>query len=363
MKGTLSNRQRIVNTVTGGEIDRLPFYFYLGPWIETLERWHAEGLPEESSWSGGFDFDDGIEIIAVNLGYCPQFEYSILEDRGDKIIYRDIFGITQMSEKHKSAIPMYLDYPVKDRASWLELKKRLDPDSPERFPADWKRIAGEYNSGDKAMQLGSYPYGLFGTLRDMMGVEKLLFSFYDEPELIHEIMDYLTDFWIELYARICKDVRVDIIHIWEDMSGKSGSLISPGMIREFMMPNYEKIKKFADHANIPVLFLDTDGDCRELVPLFMECGINLIMPFEVAAGCDILEYRRKYPKLGIMGGIDKREIAKGRAATDLEIERIRPMFGQGGYFAMLDHLVQPEVSWEDFQYFVMKLRDEIMLGL
>jgi uroporphyrinogen-III decarboxylase len=355
----LGNRQRIINTIVGGEVDRLPFFFFFGPWGETLERWYGEGLKEGTDWAEGFGFDAGISMLDVNLGYSPRFEYQVLEDRGEKIVFRDELGITQMSNKHGASIPAYLDYPVKDRASWLELKKRLDPNDLARFPQNWKELAVCLNHGDKAVQIGSYPYGLFGTLRDMMGVEQLLLAFYDEPELIHEMMDYLTDFWITIYDKVCDDVNIDIIHIWEDMSGKSGSLISPKMVREFMMPNYKKIKAFADAHGIPAIALDTDGDCVELVPLFMESGINLIMPFEVAAGSDILQYRRQYPNLAIMGGINKIEIAKGRKSIDRELDRISPMLRQNGYFAMLDHLIHPEISWEDFTYFVVRLKDLI----
>jgi uroporphyrinogen decarboxylase len=93
------------------------------------------------------------------------------------------------------------------------------------------------------------------------------------------------------------------------------------------------------------------------VPLFIESGINLVFPFEVAAGCDVNVYREKYPKLGILGGIDKREIAKGKSAIDAELERIRPMFAKGGYIAALDHLPHPEISWQDFCYYAEKLKE------
>jgi len=193
----------------------------------------------------------------------------------------------------------------------------------------------------------------------MMGVENLLFAFYDAPDLIHEIMDYLTDFWLALYRKVCVDVKVDAIHIWEDMSGKNGSLISPQMVRDFMMPNYTKIAAFASENNIPVFSLDTDGDCSQLVPLFVECGINLVLPFEVAAGCDIIKYRKKYPDLCIMGGIDKREIARGKAAIDMELDRIDSLLHSSGYWPALDHLIHPEISYNDFKYFVSSLKERI----
>ena len=356
----MTNRDRFINTVLCKKVDRLPFFFCFGPWDETIRRWNTEGLSKGKTWDEEFGFDPGLIVVDVNLGYYPKFEEKIVEDKGNTIIKCDFRGILLEDRKDGGSIPRFIEYPVKNTEDWEKLKnERLNPDDPDRFPKNWAELVKTYNEGDQVVQIGSYPYGLFGTLRDMMGVEELLVSFYDQPELIHNMMDYLTDFWIKIYEKVCQDVKIDCIHIWEDMSGKQGSLISPAMIREFMMPNYQKIKVFADAHNIPVISLDTDGDCSELVPLFIESGINLILPFEVAAGCDILEYRKKYPGLGIMGGIDKQEIAKGKKAIDRELERISNMFKQPGYLPALDHLIHPEISWEDFRYFVYRLKEII----
>lgn len=356
----MRNRERIINTVLCKEVDRLPFYFYFGPWTETYERWYKEGLEPGSRWDTEFGFDPGFTIVTVNYGYYPAFTEEILEDNPDKMIVKDEYGITKEIRKGGSSIPRYIEYPVKTREDWETLKsERLNPDDEGRFPENWKDLVKSYNDGDHIVQVGVFPYGLFGTLRDMMGVEKLLMAFYDEPELIHDMMDYLTDFWIRIYEKVCEEVKVDCIHIWEDMSGCNGSLISPNMVREFMMPNYKKIKAFADKKDIPIISLDTDGDCSELVPLFIESGINLVFPFEVAAGCDITKYRKQYPKLGIMGGIDKLEIAKGKESIDKELDRISDMFKFSGYIPSLDHLPHPQISWDDFKYFVYRLKEII----
>jgi len=81
------------------------------------------------------------------------------------------------------------------------------------------------------------------------------------------------------------------------------------------------------------------------------------MPFEVQAGSNIVDYRIKYPSLGIMGGIDKLEIAKGREAIDGELARLGEIFKRPGYFPALDHLIHPGISFEDFKYFVRRLKE------
>lgn len=354
----MTNRERIIKTALCRDTDRPPFFFYFGPWGETVANWRTQGL-EGEDWASRFGFDPGIAIVNVNLGYLPAFEWKMLEDKGDTYICTDSMGITLEAKKNSSTIPKYLDYPVKTREDWEELKSRLDPDSPRRFPPEWDTLVRSYNEGDCAVQLGSYPYGLFGTVRDIMGLEGMMFALYEQPELVRDIMDYLTGFWLSIYEKVCRDVKVDIIHIWEDMSGKQGSIISPAMVREFMLPNYRRIKSFADSHGIPIIALDTDGNCSELVPLFIEAGINLMMPFEVAAGSDIVEYRSLYPSLAIMGGIDKQKIALGRQSIDAELDRLDGMFRRGGYFAALDHLIHPDISWDDFNYFIERLKIKI----
>jgi uroporphyrinogen decarboxylase len=128
------------------------------------------------------------------------------------------------------------------------------------------------------------------------------------------------------------------------------------MVRRFMMPNYRKIKDLADAKGVPLMSVDSDGDVSELVPIMMEHGVNYFWPFEVQAGCDIEAYRRLYPKLGIMGGLDKRALAQDTAAIDHELARAERMLRQGGYVASPDHGVPPDVPWDNYRYYLQELR-------
>ncbi|MCL2741722.1 MAG: hypothetical protein FWE70_06385 [Oscillospiraceae bacterium] len=359
----MTNRERIIKTALCEDTDRPPFISAFGPWGETVERWRAEGLGPDVGWDDGCGFDAGFRTVGLNLGYLPQFKPELIEDREHTQVVVDWQGIKCEVRKGGSSIPRYIEYPIKCRGDWERVREeRLDPDDPGRFPPDWDEVAKGLNAGDHAVQIGSYPYGVFGWMRDLMGLEGLLFGLHDDPGLIREMMGYLTGFWIRIYEKVCRDVRVDCLHIWEDMSGKQGSLISPAMFREFMTPQYERLSGFARTHGIPIVSVDTDGNCDELVPLFMEGGVNMVFPFEVAAGSDVLEFRRRYPKLCIMGGIDKRAVALGREAIDAELGRIRPMFSMNGYIASMDHLIHPEISLDSFRYYVDGLRKAVFGG-
>ena len=358
----LSNRERMLRTCLNQDIDRQPFWFMFGPWGETLERWRSEGL-QSNDWKSPFNFDTGFETLPVNLGFCPAFERKVLNDDGEKRTVRDELGLTFIEKKSRSTIPLYIDYPVKCKDDWERLKaRRLNPNSPERFPEDWHSVINGMTERDAAIQVGSFPYGLFGTARDLMGVENLLINFYEDPELIHDIMNYLTDFWISIYKIILtKDTQIDHIHIWEDMSGKQGPLISPAMFREFMMPNYRKIVDFAKENGISIVSVDTDGNMDIMMPLLKESGINLVLPFEVQAGCDIVAIKKQYPDLCLHGGIDKRKLALTRKDIDEELDRVAEIFEYSGYIAALDHLPHPEISFDNFSYFIERLKEKIKL--
>lgn len=358
----MTNRERFIACATCKPIDRTPVFFMFGPWGETVARWQNEGVPNPGGAWADFNLDRCVGIAGyVNHHFCPGFAYELIEKLpGGKSIIRDGFGqIIECIDGH-STIPKIIRSPVNSYEEWKQIRtERFNASDPRRFPPNWKEIAENLNAADVPVQIGTYPMGLYGTMRDLMGVEGSLFCFYDDPALVEAIMCELTDFYLELFEKICRDVKVDVLHIWEDMSGKQGSLISPEHVRKYMVPNYRRLRDFADKHNIPVMQLDTDGNCEELIPLFAEGGVNMMLPFEVLAGCDVVELRKKYPYMSMMGGIDKMKISLGKKAIDEEIERIRPLLGYTGYFPALDHLIPPEMSFDDYKYFTERIISEV----
>ena len=210
------------------------------------------------------------------------------------------------------------------------------------------------------LAIAGFPGGFFGTPRNILGEENLLVSYYDQPELIRTIINDLCTFWIALYDKVLDQTDADLALIWEDMSYKNGSLISPTLVREFMLPAYKRLTAFFRDRGVKHILLDTDGDCWELMPIFMEGGVTGVYPFEVNANMDVVAVRKAFPTLQMMGGMDKVQLAKGRDAIDRELEAKIPfMLKHGGYIPHVDHHVPPDVSWENFVYYRTRLNDMI----
>jgi hypothetical protein len=182
------------------------------------------------------------------------------------------------------------------------------------------------------------------------------------PDLVHEIMDHMTGIYLAVFKQVVRDVRVDVIHLWEDMCYRNGPLISPRHWEAFMGPNYRRIAAFARAHGIPILSVDTDGNPALIASPMVDAGVNLLFPMEVAAGCDVNAWRKAHPALGLLGGVDKRALARGPEAIDAELARIRPAVETGRYIPALDHLVPDNVSWENYCYYARGL-GELIAGV
>jgi len=375
----MTDRERFQAIMNFDPCDRM-LRWEQGFWGGAVERWYREGMPRRHGVEGDPMFGDtvrgpatpiasgdrvcrdvlegaGLDLptlrVPVELYLCPAYEEEALEDAGDQVVMRDAFGIVKRMPKDKNSIPHFLEWPAPDREGFERLAaERLNPDTPGRFPPDWAAQVERLNGYDGVVALGGYPCGFFGAPRFLMGEVALLMGFLESPDLVRRIVNHLTDLWAALYDRVLSQVRVDCIHIWEDMSFKNGPLISPALFREFLAPAYRKVTEVARGRGVKVVFVDTDGDCRQLIPLFLEGGVTGLYPFEVQAGMDVRAIREAFPRLQMLGGVDKREIAGGPARIDAELGRRLPgVVERGGYIPMADHQVPPDVSWENYLYY------------
>lgn len=359
----MTDRERFVACLTGQPVDRPPFWLFWGPWATTWQRWFEEGKPAEITDARSFAQPDAVpHVVPVNCGPCPRFEPVVLEEDEHYRVSLDSWGIVRRNTKLNESMPQFVRFPVQSRADWERYRdERLDPDHPDRLAGPWRERVREWVDRGVPIQLGYFPdVTIFGGVRWLLGDEECLLAFYTMPELVRGITERLTDIYLTVFTAVVREVRVDVVHIWEDMCGRQGPLISPAHWREFLGPCYRRIKAFCVEHDIPLLSVDTDGNPHDIVPPMLEAGVNYLWPLEVAAGCDVHEFQRRYPQLGLMGGIDKRALAQGPAAIDAELERVWPAVERGRYIPDLDHLIPDDVSWENYRHFAFRLRDRLL---
>lgn len=299
-------------------------------------------------------------VVAHNHSFLlnPPFEPEVLEQDDRSVVVRNSGGITERLLKGKAFnMPMWLDHPVKDRESWNRLRARLDPGTPARYPADWDAYTAAINALDCpiSMEVG----GFFGYLNMWVGTEALMYLFYDDPALVEEMMETILELEMAMVRRVTKDIHLDWVWYWEDMAYKGGPMIGPKMVRKYMLPRYERLNEVIRDSGCDIIYLDCDGNIDDLLPLWIEAGINLFWPLEVAAGMDPLALRKQYGKdIILAGGLDKRELMRDRESLRREVMSKVPYLAQTGpYFPSPDHLVPIDMPFDNFCYYIDLLRE------
>lgn len=351
----MNARERFNATLQFEKPDRLPFMEFMFYWPETRDRWNAEGMPADADPTAYFGYDP-FQWLPVDFNFVPAFEAEVLEEDDEKRIVRDITGVVKQEYKYGSAMPHYIEFPLTDPASFGPLKERLDASSPERYPANWDDMAAAYKNRD--YPVGLVTRGLIAFFRDFMEFNHMSMTFLTDPEWIAEVMDFHTDFIIRLWERAVSTVDVDFIQFGEDMAFKTGPMVGPDFVREFMVPRYQRITSFLKDHGVRNIIVDSDGDIRSLIPLYLEGGCTGVLPLENNASCSPVGIREAHPKLSMVGGICKQTIALGGEAMEAEVKAKALGVGKtGGYIPSFDHSVHPGVSLEVYKAYLERLRE------
>ncbi len=332
----------------------------------TLDRWRAEGLDRDAELAAVFGYDPPGGHALQGLGWCeaafqPAFEVAVIEDLGDHEIYRDAVGrhLKVFKGRRQGFMPEYVRHPVTDRRSWeQQCKWRMDPSTSARWEALADEMAAARDAAARGLMITQRCVGGYMYLRSLIGPEGLLYAFYDMPDVIHDCMRTWLALADAVTARHQQHVTFDEAFLAEDICYNHGPLISPGMMREFLLPYYQQLlaniaARQIDRGRRLHVQIDTDGYAPPTIPIYQaSIGMTAMSPFEVASGCDVVAIGREHPDLAIFGGIDKRVLAAGRKAIDRHVERILPaMRRRGGYIPTSDHGVPTEVSLENYRHY------------
>lgn len=363
----MTDRERYLETLLFGKPDRIPF-MPGGPRESTLKRWHKDGLPEGANWEAEMRRIIGIEPppsgprpgVSIRHTMIPEFEEKVIEEREETWVVQDWkgniceiskqFDVTYLRSARDFCTRSWIKCPVENREDWEAMKTRYNPDEPGRVPENIAELGKQLENREHVV--GVHVHGPFWQLREWMGFEGLCMMFLDDPELVRDMVRFWADYISELLMKVVPHVKLDYFHISEDMAYKIKSMISPAMVREFLMPCYLQWRDIVRSYDIPLYDCDSDGYIGELIPLWIEAGINVADPIEVAAGNDINEYRRSFGRrMAFKGGVDKRAMAKGGQVIRDEMARLEPVVRSGGYIPGCDHGIPSDVGWNEMLEF------------
>jgi uroporphyrinogen-III decarboxylase len=378
----MTPRERFRAVARGERPDRMPFMFG-GPRASTFAAWRRQGLtPEIAGRWGAFLGEEGFTGIGkLDCGPLPRLEERIIEETGNIRVWIDHYGVKRVDAIRQPtpgfATRKYLEFPVKTPADFTRMKERYDPNTPERTEPvpgenqlqtvnpDGYRVyqsAVRWQDRVETCNNGNYPVcvtvpGLFWTARDWAGFEGLCLMCAEQPDLVDEMMEFWTGFLWQVLDAPLRAIRADIVILNEDMAYKHAAMISPAMMRRFMLPRYRRLYDFFKERGVEQVVMDTDGHNGEVLDVFHPAALDGIAPMEIAANNDPERYLRKHPGLFLMGGIDKRELCHSRAEVRAEVaRRYRTARELPGYIPTVDHGVPPDIPLRNFLYMAELLR-------
>jgi uroporphyrinogen decarboxylase len=356
-----------------------------GFWDENHIIWRNEGLPSGFDSHENLDERFGLEAHylpsdaqmrhekmelffglerryrpPINVLLEPEFEVEEVEVKNGYRYYYDIDRVLcRVTTDGLTTMPEHLDYPLKTRKDWETLfKPRLDPDTPGRYPENLAEHMAFILSKDYMPWL--YVGSLFGRLRNFVGFEQICYMIYDDPELVDEIIQHMADLTCEILERTLPSLMGKPVmgHFWEDICFNTGPMISPDYFREHVVPRYKQITDVLRENGIDTINVDCDGWIGPLVEGWLEAGVNIMFPLERAGGSDPVELRKKYgPQLLLMGGVDKKKMARGGDDIVRELEYLAPLVEEGGFIPHCDHLCPADVTLDKYRFYLRKKRE------
>ena len=341
------------------------FVELFGPLVGLEEEWRAQGATEDELDMTAFDWDF-VPVVGcgARTAMMGGVEPVVLEETASHLLTRDALGRTMKLMKGVATIALPLDFPVKNMDDWLRLKPLFQYSEEyseariDRAAAAAARAAQEEGS----LVLAGIPGG-FDIPRELMGEEVACLAYYEQPELMHDILSTIGETSFRVLEKISRDLTIDQLSVHEDLAGKSGPLVGPSQIREFIRPYYRRCWDLLRERGARIFQQDSDGNVNPVIESFLECGLTCMFPMEPAAGMDVVEVRRKHGRrVSMLGGIDKHVLRRSQAEIRRELEyKMQPLMRGGGMVFGLDHRIPNGTPVEKYRYYVRLGRE--ILGL
>ncbi len=354
------DRQQYLDLMTFKPVPRPMFSELFGPLIGLEENWRAQGASDAEINMVGFDWDyvptvGGFAHTGI-FGGQPRV---VLEESDTHRLERDALGRTLQLDKRTATIPLPMDFPVRNMDDWLRLKP-LFQFRPERL--NWDKLeAAKIAQTQGALVVVGIP-GAFDMARELMGEELACLAYYDQPELMQDILATLQDTALRVLEPLSAKITIDQLSVHEDFAGRSGPLVGPDQIATCFKPYYRAVWDLLRSRGCQLFGLDTDGNINPVLEPLLDTGLNCMHPMEPAAGMDIVHVRQQCgSRLAMSGGINKFALTRGRDAIRQELEyKLQPSMRAGTVFG-LDHRIPAETPLEAYRYYVQTGRE--ILGL
>ena len=207
-----------------------------------------------------------------------------------------------------------------------------DPDD-ERIIGRLDRMTAQFPGGDVFLG-GSHRDTLWEKAYMLVGMENMMIYFH--PEYAREVLHRIMDFQLGI-ARHYLRLGVEFVHLGDDLGSQGGLLLSPKILQEFFVPEYERLFQFYRQHGVLIGF-HSCGRIEAALEMFIQLGVDVLNPLQATANNLETVRRKTQGKMALQGGISSGLIMAGPPERIEQEVRFRlwQLGREGGYFCAPD---------------------------
>ncbi|MBQ8974113.1 MAG: uroporphyrinogen decarboxylase [Oscillospiraceae bacterium] len=294
----LTKRQNLLETIRGGKPDR---------------------------------FVNQYEAFSI-LYASPVTAQSPMPEYGGPAV-KDAWGVTKAwPEGTPGAFPVHDEehLVLKDIEEW---KKYVKAPRVEFSEEEWLPFIKMAEAVDRKETFATlfYAPGLFEQCHYLMNMQNCMIAFYECPDEMHELIDYITEFELSYAEVACKYLKPDAFFQHDDWGSQISTFLAPSMFEEFFLPSYKKIYGYYKEHGCEVIMHHSDSYAATLVPYMIDMGIDIWQG--VMRTNKIEELIPEYgDKITFMGGIDSATVDFPHWTPEIVMEKVREACENYGKF-------------------------------
>ncbi len=221
------------------------------------------------------------------------------------------------------------------------------PDPAQYIDREKCRYLAQKAPDDKVM-LGMMWSAHFQDACAAFGMETAMMNMLANPEIYEYVNDKITAFYLkanEIFYDAAKG-KLKAVLIGNDMGSQRGLMLSPDMIRRFVMPGCRKLVEQAHSYGLKVIY-HSCGSIAEIIPDLIQAGVDVIHPMQaLAAGMDPLELHGQFgDKVAFCGGVDTQNLLVNGSPADVreKVRQLRAIFPTGLIISPSHEAIMPDV--------------------
>ncbi len=247
-------------------------------------------------------------------------------------IWQDIWQ-TEWHKEYEGVMGFPKGNPLADVGS---LKDYRWPDpNDERICGQIYEKAKGFPGGDVFLS-GSNRDTLWEKAYMLVGMEQMMIYFHTEPEYAREILHRIMDFQLGIAAHYVS-LGIEIAHMGDDLGTQHSLILSPAIIRDFLVPEYRRLFTFYKTHNVLINF-HSCGHIEPILDVFMGLGVDMLNPIQATANNLAAVRSKTQGRMALVGAISTKTLLEGPAGRIREEVRnaISSLGQSGGYFCEPD---------------------------